>query len=511
LFFNNISNTGQIEYFSVNDGLGHNRILSVLEAPDGNIWVSTENGLNYLRIEKENKYKNDSSKVEIYTFTKENGLIAMDFNGQVSIIDNTGLGWWGSGKGVTTLKLDEFTLAKTPPRVQLNSVSINQQECDFHNMDMNSADNDFTFGAVQSFNNIPEDLVLEHTDNYLTFYFSANDWAAQDKVQYSYMMTGEKNKWSTPSKEAKAEYRNLKPGSHTFLLRAFGESKQWTKPVSLSFKILPPWWLTWWAKLIYFLSALGIIYLFIRWRTYNLQRKQKELELEIAQATEDIVAEKKKSDNLLLNILPVETAMELKDQGYSEARLIKAASVIFIDFSRFTTISEILRPKELVAKINECFSAFDDIMEKYGIEKIKTIGDSYMAAGGLPNTNNTHTRDSVLAALEVQEFLRKLKYDNNRTDATVFEARIGIHSGPVVAGIVGKRKFQYDIWGDTVNIASRMESAGEVSKVNISKATYTLLKDQDDLIFSSRGELDVKGKGKMEMYYVSRRPIMKVA
>ncbi|MCT4622198.1 MAG: adenylate/guanylate cyclase domain-containing protein, partial [Schleiferiaceae bacterium] len=186
---------------------------------------------------------------------------------------------------------------------------------------------------------------------------------------------------------------------------------------------------------------------------------------------------KKRSDELLLNILPEETAQELKSKGSAESKLIEDTTVLFTDFEGFTEMSENVTASALVKDINECFSAFDHIMEKHGVEKIKTIGDAYMAAGGVPTPSPTHVKDVVLAALEIADFMKDWAAQKEAKGEPHFDIRIGVNTGPVVAGIVGIKKFQYDIWGDTVNTANRMESAGEVGKVNISESTYYKLKD----------------------------------
>jgi adenylate cyclase len=213
-----------------------------------------------------------------------------------------------------------------------------------------------------------------------------------------------------------------------------------------------------------------------------------------------IESAKKRSDELLLNILPEETAEELKATGTAKTKSFQSVTVLFTDFKNFTIASEILTPEELVEEINHCYSAFDRIVEKHGVEKIKTIGDSYMCAGGLPVSNSTHPFDVVAAGIEMVQFIEKNKQERIQNGKPYFELRLGIHTGPVVAGIVGIKKFAYDIWGDTVNTASRMESSGEIGKVNISGATYEKVKEKFSCVH--RGKIEAKNKGSVDMYFV---------
>jgi class 3 adenylate cyclase len=210
-----------------------------------------------------------------------------------------------------------------------------------------------------------------------------------------------------------------------------------------------------------------------------------------------IQKEKNRSNNLLLDILPAEVANELKEKGYSEARQFEEVTVLFTDFKGFTNHAEQLTASDLVKEINECFSAFDTILQKHGIEKIKTVGDAYLAASGLPLPDSNHATSMIRAAIEIRDYM----LNRRSIHPSAFEVRIGIHTGNVVAGIVGVKKFAYDIWGDTVNIAARMEQNSEAGKINISHSTYLLIKDEFPCTY--RGEVEAKNKGKLKMYFVN--------
>ena len=233
---------------------------------------------------------------------------------------------------------------------------------------------------------------------------------------------------------------------------------------------------------------------------FNRNRIKTRSNKELTEKNIIIEQERKRSDDLLLNILPESTAHELKTSGSAKARKYEFVSVLFTDFKNFTQIAEKLSAEELVAELDACFKGFDEITEKYNIEKIKTIGDAYMCAGGIPDANNTHPADTVQAGLEMIEFLKSYQKPKIEKGLPYFEVRIGIHTGPVVAGVVGSRKFAYDIWGDTVNLAARMESSGAPGKVNISETTYQAVKEQFNC--SHRGMIEAKNKGEIDMYFV---------
>jgi len=227
-----------------------------------------------------------------------------------------------------------------------------------------------------------------------------------------------------------------------------------------------------------------------------LEEQSKELE----EKNRELSIQKDKSDKLLKNILPDEIAEQLKNKGTVDAKKYRKVSVLFTDFVGFTKISEKLSPEQIIKELDIFFAKFDEIIGGHFIEKIKTIGDAYMCVGGLPLRNKSNPIDTVLAGLEMQAFVTKYNKQKIENGEEPWNLRLGIHTGKVVAGVIGKRKFAYDIWGDTVNTASRMESAGESGKVNVSGHTYEYIKDYFDCEY--RGEIEAKNKGKIVMYFV---------
>lgn len=258
-------------------------------------------------------------------------------------------------------------------------------------------------------------------------------------------------------------------------------------------------------------AIILIIFIIIQSNTVRAKKKaNRELESanhelaakneEIEQQKEMIEKEKERSESLLLNILPKEIAEELKHNADLKPRSYDQVTVIFTDFKGFTQAAEVLSPEELIDELSECFSEFDSICERWNLERIKTMGDAYMCAGGIPSPNYTNPVDAVSAAMEMQEVIEQLKQKKILQGRPYFDMRLGIHTGPVVAGVVGKKRFAYDIWGDTVNLAARMESSGEVGRVNISEYTYSLVRDY--FFCSYRGKIQAKNKGEVDMYFV---------
>lgn len=244
--------------------------------------------------------------------------------------------------------------------------------------------------------------------------------------------------------------------------------------------------------------GIGVALFLIGLLAFGLYRRT----LFISKTKKIIESERNRSDELLLNILPEQTAIELKQSGSVEAKRHESVSVLFSDFKGYTNYAEDLSPEILVKSLSFYFSEFDNIIEKNGLEKIKTIGDAYMCAGGLPFPDKDHAKKITCAAQEMIDFVTLAKNDLAK-DYANFDIRIGISSGPVVAGVVGSKKYSYDIWGDTVNVASRMESMSEAGRINVSEQTYNLIKS--DFECEHRGEYEIKNHGKLNLYFVNSK------
>ncbi|MEM6321475.1 MAG: adenylate/guanylate cyclase domain-containing protein, partial [Bacteroidota bacterium] len=488
-----------LRFFRTTDGLLSDRMTAITCDFENRIWVTSNDGICALQeVESDNYY--------IHTFNQNKSKKSV-FDKEFSFSEEKQLGFIGG----TMFNLNAITTQKSiPQNFGLAQLDINQQFVDYQRLRDSSYLATLAFGkeiqasfsSVPKFLNYPLDLTLPHYLNHLTFYFTATDWEAPHKIRYSFKMDGIDGDWSPPQAEPVVDYRNLPHGQHTLLAKVKNESNLWSEPFRYQFTIRPPWWQTIWAYLAYGVMAIVGVLAYIRWRTKSLLKRQEALENTVTERTAEVVAEKERSEELLLNILPAEVAEELKQNGTSPARNFDEVTILFTDFKQFTALSEQMAPQALVAELNVCFKAFDEITTKYKIEKIKTIGDAYMAAGGLHLPRRSEPQEVVLAALEMQTFMLKRQKEQETIGKPFFEMRCGIHTGPVVAGIVGVKKFQYDIWGDTVNTAARMESNCEVGRVNMSQTTYELLKENKQFDFTPRGKVEAKGKGKVEMYFV---------
>jgi class 3 adenylate cyclase len=335
----------------------------------------------------------------------------------------------------------------------------------------------------------------------LIFSVSAPFYLKNKGTEYQYRIDGMRDSWSRWTDETEIDPGNIPPGDYVLQVRARNILGEVSEVKTLAFSVPKPLYLRWYFILLYVLALVLVVWLIIKTRERSLRETQRILEDKVAQRTADLAQEKERAEQLLLNILPKETADELQTSGKATARHYNQVSVLFTDFKGFTSFAENTKPQDLVNELHRCFVKFDEIIGKYYLEKIKTIGDAYMCAGGVPIRNSSNAIAITLAALEIRDFMEQVAAEKRAAGEPILEIRIGIHTGPLTAGVVGMKKFAYDIWGDTVNTASRMESSSEPGKVNVSGTTHEMIKKYFDTEY--RGQKEAKGKGLIEMYFVN--------
>ena len=343
---------------------------------------------------------------------------------------------------------------------------------------------------------LKQNIVLNYRDNNISF-----ELQPADSIDYQFLLEGFDKEWSGWKRISFKEYTNLPAGKYLFKIRYIISGNSAGEISLLSLRVLPLWYFSRLAVILYV-----ILFSLIIWALYDqielrFARKQYLLEQIINKRTEDLIIEKEKTEALLANVLPKNTASEIMEKGKATKIKYNFVTVLFSDIQGFTKIAEEMNPEVLIDELDKFFFYFDSVVEKHGIEKIKTIGDAYMCAGGIPEKNRTNPVEVILAALEMKGYMKKLKETSELEGMKFWDIRIGIHTGTVVAGVVGQKKLSYDIWGDTVNTASRMESSGEAGKINISGTTYEFVKEF--FACEYRGKMPVKYKGELEMYFVN--------
>ncbi len=473
--------------FTVRDGLGTDFIFQVLEDDAGSLWLSSYQGI--FRVAK--------SDLEAFSGGMKPTIPCVSFGTSDGMKDRECAGgtqpagwktrqgevWFPTANGVIRIDPENIRPNPLPPPVLIESISVDSAPA----VPFSS----FT-GPVATF---------PAGKKRFEFQFTALSFIVPEKVLFRYRMEGFDRGWIESGTRRSVTYTNLPAGKRlTLRIMACNNDGVWNETgAAFVFTVKPRFYQTSWF------TAFGVVALIFmgaavsHLRLLRLRQRKEELERIVKRRTRDLEAEKEKSEELLLNILPAELVTELKRRGKTSARRFDLATVVFADFKSFTTIAATLPAENLVGEINDIFSRFDDIVTGHGLEKIKTIGDAYMFAGGLPVESRSHATSCVQAALEMQDLLA----ERNRSSAVKWLMRVGIHSGSVVAGVVGKKKFTFDLWGDTVNIASRLQEASEPGGINISAYTYSLVKNAVECEY--RGKINLKGKGEVDMYYV-RKP-----
>lgn len=558
-----ISKDGKIKNFHTEDGLNNDYIMAIFEDSFGNIWVGTDGGgINILKdgnIIKSYTVKDGLSGNVIFKINEFEKLIWICtgsgltcFNGTEftafgtqsglgsssifqMIPDCTNIVWMTSNRGISSVPMQElkdFVYKKVDrvyPKYYTKGDGLKIGGVTSTSLSLNDSLDRIWFTLIDGYAiydpfkskaldvaplvkiaDITADNVsipLENTvklrpgTKRLLVNYTGFSFASPETMRFKYKLTGFDEEFSPITSDRSAFYTNLKPGKYTFVLSASTGDGKWSETDEKIIINLKPYFyqrISFWIFSVIFVAL--IIFLFVQMKLRSMMRIQKQLELKVAERTQDLENEKDKSEKLLLNILPQPVAERLKkDDSNIIADLFTDATVLFSDIKNFTKIASNHTAREIVGALNDLFYRFDVRAEKEGIEKIKTIGDAYMAASGLPNPQPDHISRMIKFAAGMYEDLA----DYNKTSSIKFSMRIGINTGSVIAGIIGKNKFIYDIWGDTVNVASRMESAGIEGDITVSEMVKNSSSEQEkngEIRFENPREYEVKGKGKMTIY-----------
>jgi len=344
-----------------------------------------------------------------------------------------------------------------------------------------------------------DSLIKIDNGSSIEFILSGYDPIFWNSLNYSVILRGHNKSWSEWSTDNRYLFFDLKPGKYDFIVKSKNPMGEQLEDKLITINVVPPFYQTNFAYISLFVLLLLMAYATLEWRSYYHAKDKFLLENLINKRTDELVKEKEKTENLLARVLPRETANELKETGKVSTQRFNVVTVLFSDIQGFTRITDETNPEVLIDQLDKFFLYFDSVVEKYKIEKIKTIGDAYMCAGGIPQKNRTNPVEVVLAAFEMMFFMKELN-KQHKFGFDLWDLRIGIDTGPVIAGVVGRKKLTYDIWGSTVNTASRMESSGEIGKINISGNTYILVKEYFNCTY--RGKMPIKNKGDIEMYFV---------
>lgn len=475
--------TESFRVYTVNHGLPNNVIYGIVEDKRGHLWLSTNKGISDF-----------DPDTEIFrNYDQGDGLPSNEFRFGAYHRSRNGTMYFGSINGLVAFEPDSIRDNPHVPPIVFTQLEIS-------NRPIAIGKNSILNKSITE----TDTLNFSYTEDVFSFEFAALHYAAPDQNQYAYMLENFDEEWQYIGNRRFISFTSLPAGTYTLHVKAANKDGIWNEEgASILITIPPPPWLSWWAFALYGFMAIAAVGAFVRYRIGKEKKKKKQLEVQnqmlqglVSARTSELQNEKEKSDRLLYNILPKEVAEELKEYGTTTPRRFEHATILFTDFKGFTSAASNMPADKLVTELNEIFQHFDEIIDKYGLEKIKTIGDAYMAAGGVPLEDINHALQCVRAAREMLLYIDQ----RNQRSRHKWQMRVGLHSGDVIAGVVGQRKFTYDLWGETVIVASRMESAGVEGRVNISSTTHDLVKEFYDCEY--RGKIIAEGKGKVDMYFV---------
>jgi len=492
------------EIFTRKNGLPNNVIYAIVKDNQNNLWLSTNKGLSRFNIHTK----------ETKNFSEIHGLLSNEFNMGAGLFSSSGKLYFGGIAGMVFFDPDALNKFNHDVKVILTKLKIENQWVDASTK--NSP-------ISTSFSQIDE-LKLNYRQRSFAIKYQTNDIANSELINYKYRLEGDTDEEIEIGSNNELRFNSLPPGEYTLKIYARIGFGNWTSsPKTIKITITPPFWKTWWFWSIIAIILLLIIRYTIRKRIDSERREQVRLEMKIAERTAEIRAqnikiekqkeklekqskqlaiEKEKSERLLRNVIPDSMADELLEKGEASARAFKVVSVMFTDFVGFTKIADTMKPGDLVKKLDIFFRKFDEIIFNNNLERIKTIGDAYMAAGGVPVRNNTNPIDICLAALQIQHYMKEYQAENAGKEEQLWRLRLGINTGEVTAGVIGTKRLAYDVWGSTVNYAQRMEMLGEPDKVTITYNTYLHIEPYFECTY--KGQVSAKGEGKIQMFQVER-------
>lgn len=479
--------TKKFKRYTEKEGLSNNVIYGVLEDKNHHLWLSTNKGISSL----------DMYSGEVKNYDESDGLQSNEFNNGAFFKNKFGEMFFGGINGFNAFYPEDIHVNITKAKPIITQFYL-------FNKPVKIGENSVLKKNISAL----DEIVLKYQQNVISFEFSALHYSYPAGNGHKYMLENFDEDWVEIGNNRRANYTNLDAGEYVFKVKVSNSDGVWSDEIAqINVIVEPPVWGTWWFRVLVIFLILTIIYVYYISRIDRVKQQKELLEVQVRERTKEVInqkellqQEKDKTEELLLNVLPAETAEELKVKGKATARQYRMTSIMFTDFKSFTKIAEKIKPVDLVTELDNYFKNFDEIVQKYDIEKIKTIGDAYMCAGGIPVRNKSNPIDIVMAGLEIQRFMTVYNGAKEKDGEKGWDLRIGIHTGPVIAGVVGIKRFAYDIWGDSVNIASRIEAAGNIGQVNISGATYELVKEFFTCEY--RGEIKAKNKGKIDMYFV---------
>ncbi len=510
LIFANLNNNS-IRVLTKKDGLPNNVIYGLLKDDQGSLWFSTNRGIG--------SYNLATSKIN--TYTEKNGLVSDEFNSNAVFKTKNGEMFFGGIEGFNHFFPSKLTQESDNLKVWITKFKISNEW-------LVPSDKDSPLTKVISKTKY---LELDYKHRSFTIRFHANDLSNPLLINYKYQLVGSDLGEQLLGSTNELTFNALSPGDYILKIYARLGDGKWSKsPTILYLKIKSPFWARIWFWVVILVVLGFVIFLYIKWRIELSRREQVRLEIKITERTREIrlqksqieeqnklieekrnklvdqqkllQIEKDKTEKWLNNTLPAEAVRELKQRGKVRAQSFKTVSVLFTDVVGFSKISERTTPNRLVNKLDVLFRKFDEIIESNNLEKIKTIGDAYMCAGGVPTENSTNPIDACIAAIQIQDYMSKLKFEALANYKEYWEIRLGINTGPVTAGIIGNLRLAYDIWGSTVNLAQQMEMLGKAGNVAISGNTFHYIEPYFEGEYI--GKVTTKTNTQVDIYCVHR-------